>query len=191
MKKMPSTLTNMILSLTLIACVAGLGLSVVSAVTAEPIALARQAKLEAAINMVLPEFHRLGEPEVREVDGGVLTFYRAYDENDELIGTAIATFSLKAFTGGRPFRLMAGFLPDGTIYNIDVLEHSETPGLGDKIEHRKSTWPRQFQGKHPATFDLRVKNDGGQVDAITAATITARAYSDAVQRAFDNLKGNR
>ena len=186
MKKLPSTLKNMILSLTLIASVAALGISVVSSVTATPIALARQAKLEAAINLVLPEFHRLEEPDVRDVDGGVLTFHRAYDENDELVGVAIETFSNRGFSG--QIRLMAGFLPDGTIHRVEVLGHAETPGLGDKIEHRKSTWPQQFQGIHPATFDIRVRNDGGKIDAITAATITARAYSDAVQRAFDNLK---
>ena len=186
MKKKPSTLKNMIVSLTLIAGAAALALTVVSVVTAEPIAAARQAKLEAAIEVVLPEFYRLDEPEVREVDGGTLTFYRAFDENDELVGTAIATFSNRGFSG--EIRLMAGFLPDGTIHNIDVLGHAETPGLGDKIEHRKSTWPQQFQGQNPATFDLRVKKDGGDVDAITAATITSRAYGDAVQRAFDALK---
>jgi electron transport complex protein RnfG len=186
MKKRPSTLKNMIISLTIISGIAALGISVVSDVTAEPIAQARQAKLEAAINMVLPEFYRLDTAVNREVDGGILTFYRAYDENDELVGTAVATFTKRGFSG--LIQLMAGFLPDGTIYNIDVLGHSETPGLGDKIEHRKSTWAQQFQGVNPATFDIRVKNDGGQIDAITAATITARAYSDAVQRAFDNLK---
>lgn len=179
----------MIISLSLIAAFAALGISVVSDVTAEPIAAARQAKLEAAIKVVLPKFYRLDEPETINVDGGELTFFRAFDENDELVGTAIATFSNRGFSG--LIQLMAGFLPDGTIYNVDVLGHSETPGLGDKIEHRKSTWPQQFQGINPATFDLRVKNDGGQIDAITAATITARAYSDAVQRAFDNLKGKK
>jgi electron transport complex protein RnfG len=176
----------MLLSLTLIAGAAALSVGVVSAITEEPIRLAQQAKLEAAIRVVLPEFYRLEEePEVREVDGGILTFYRAFNENDELVGTAIATFSNRGFSG--QIRLMVGLLPDGTIHNIDVLAHSETPGLGDKIEHRKSTWPQQFQGQNPATFDLRVRKDGGDVDAITAATITARAYGDAVQRAFDEF----
>jgi electron transport complex protein RnfG len=185
MKKKPSTLKNMVISLVLIAAAAALSLGIVDIATAEPIALAKQAKLEAAIKMVLPEFDRLDEPEIKEVDDGKLVFFRAY-KNDELVGTAIETFTHKGFSG--EILLIVGFLPDGTIYNIDVLGHSETPGLGDKIEHKKSTWPKQFQGKNPATFDLRVKKDGGHVDAITAATITARAYGDAVQRAFNELK---
>jgi electron transport complex protein RnfG len=185
MKKKPSTLKNMVISLTLIAGVAALCLALVNKITETPIALAKQAKLKSAIEVVLPEFDRLDEPETKEVDGGILTFYRAY-KNNEPVGTAVATFSNRGFSG--EIRLMVGFLPDGTIHNIDVLGHSETPGLGDKIEHRKSTWAQQFQGINPATFDIRVKKDGGHIDAITAATITARAYSDAVQRAFDQLK---
>jgi electron transport complex protein RnfG len=185
MKKKPSTLKNMVISLTLIAGAAALCLALVDKITEVPIALAKQAKLKSAIEVVLPEFDRLDEPENREVDGGILTFYRAY-KSDELVGTAVATFSNRGFSG--EIRLMVGFLPDGTIHNIDVLEHSETPGLGDKIEHKKSTWAQQFQGKHPATFKLAVKKDHGDVDAITAATITARAYCDAVQRAFNELK---
>ncbi|MCL2682068.1 MAG: RnfABCDGE type electron transport complex subunit G [Bacteroidales bacterium] len=188
MKKKPSTLKNMVVSLTLIAGAAALSVGIADVVTAEPIALAKQARLEAAIRVVLPEFDRLEEPDTITVDGGELIFYMAYN-NDEFVGTAIATFSNRGFSG--QIRLMAGFLPDGTIYNIDVLRHSETPGLGDKIEHRKSTWPQQFRGQNPATFNLRVRKDGGDVDAITAATITARAYTDAVQRAFDALAGTR
>jgi electron transport complex protein RnfG len=186
MNKKPSTLKNMVLSLTLIAGAAALSVGIVDIVTAEPIAQAKQAKLESAIKIVLPEFARLADPETVEVDGGTLTFYRAFDENDESVGTAIATFSNRGFSG--EIRLMVGFLPDGTIHNIDVLGHSETPGLGDKIEPRKSPWSQQFQGQNPSTFDLRVKKDGGDVDAITAATITTRAYGDAVQRAFNNLE---
>jgi electron transport complex protein RnfG len=186
MKKKPSTLKNMVLSLTLIAGAAALSVGAAYTITKEPIRLSQIARLEAAIKMVLPHFERLEEAEIREVDGGELTFYRAFDENDELVGTAIATFSNRGFSG--QIRLMVGLLPDGTIHNIEVLGHSETPGLGDKIEHRKSTWPQQFQGQNPATFDLRVRKDGGDVDAITAATISARAYSDAVQRAFNELK---
>jgi len=185
MKKKPSTLKNMLLSLTLIAGAAALSVGVVSDITREPIEQAREAKLQAAIRVVLPEFDWLDTiVETKAVDGGILTFYRAYN-NDEFVGTAVATFTNRGFSG--EIRLLVGLLPDGTIHNIDVLGHAETPGLGDKIEHRKSTWPQQFQGKHPARFNLRVKQDGGDVDGITAATITARAYADAVQRAFDNL----
>ena len=83
---------------------------------------------------------------------------------------------------------MVGFLPDGTINDVAVLEHEETPGLGDKMEKKKSDWSLQFQGKNPETFRLSVTKDGGDVDAITASTISSRAFCDAVTRAYENFK---
>ncbi len=79
---------------------------------------------------------------------------------------------------------MIGFLPDGTIKDVAVLEHKETPGLGDKMERKKSDWSLQFQGQNPATFKIAVTKDGGDVDAITASTISSRAFCDAVERAY-------
>ena len=90
---------------------------------------------------------------------------------------------------------MDGFLPDGSIYKIAVLEHQETPGLGDKMENQKSldktsglSWSSQFGGLNPGAVQLKVRKDNGEVDAITAATISSRAYCDAVQRAYDGLQ---
>ncbi|MCL2413196.1 MAG: RnfABCDGE type electron transport complex subunit G [Bacteroidales bacterium] len=183
MKKKPSTLKNMVLSLLVIAAGVALSVGFVNAVTEEPIAQARHARLVAAIETVLPEFDHLNEPDTLAVDGGNLVFFRAY-YNDEFVGTAISTFTNRGFKG--LIQLMAGFLPDGTIYNIDVVRHRETPGLGDRIELR-FPWPHQFQGVHPNNVNLRLRQDGGEIDAITAATITARAYLEAVRLAFDNL----
>jgi electron transport complex protein RnfG len=171
----------MIISLTLIAGVSALSISVVDSVTAEPIARAKQARLEAAINEVLPEFDHLGGPETKSMDGGDITLYRAYSDG-EWIGTAIETFTRRGFSG--TIRLMVGLLPDGSIQGVSVLEHKETPGLGDKIEPRKSNWfHNNIKGRNPVLNPLAVCKDGGEVDAITAATITARAYCDAVNRA--------
>jgi electron transport complex protein RnfG len=103
--------------------------------------------------------------------------------NGELVGLAVRTYSSKGFSG--KISLAAGFKPDGTIINIIVLEQKETPGLGTKM-----TEPRfkdQFMGKNPSEFSLKVKKDGGKVDAITAATISSRAFSDAVQKAHDAI----
>ena len=84
--------------------------------------------------------------------------------------------------------MLVGFLPDGTIKDIAVLENKETPGLGDKMLKSKSNWSTQFEEKNPANFKLKVKKDGGDVDAITAATISSRAFCDAVQRAYNALE---
>ena len=73
---------------------------------------------------------------------------------------------------------MVGVLPDGTIYNTKVLSHSETPGLGAKCT--EPAFADQFKGFDPSVKKLSVKKDGGDIDAITAATITSRAYTETV-----------
>ena len=152
-------------------------------ITKEPIEKAQRDKVTDAIQKVVPAFDN--QPDQTKVDttfdGGEMTVYTAQKEG-QTVGYAIETFSPKGFGG--PIRLMIGFLPDGTIHKIEVLSHSETPGLGNKIERSKSDFSVQFEGKNPATFQLAVKKDGGDVDAITASTISSRAFSDAVDRAY-------
>ena len=83
---------------------------------------------------------------------------------------------------------MVGFDDDGVILNTEVIKAGETPGLGDKINKSKSDFAKQFNGQDPAEYKLQVSKDGGDVDAITAATISSRAYCDAVQRAYNVFK---
>ena len=80
---------------------------------------------------------------------------------------------------------MVGFKPDGSVYNYSVLDHKETPGLGSKM----GTWfvkgaKGDIIGKIPGKDGLSVSKDGGEVDAITAATISSRAFLDAINRAY-------
>jgi electron transport complex protein RnfG len=86
---------------------------------------------------------------------------------------------------------MVGFLKDGTINNTAVVSHKETPGLGDKMDVKKSDFPVQFEGKNPSSYKLKVTKDGGDVDAITAATITSRAFCDAVDKAYKSFEKNK
>ena len=79
---------------------------------------------------------------------------------------------------------MVGFNIDSTIVNTAVLSHNETPGLGDKMVEGKSDFSVQFKGKNPEDFKISVKKDGGDVDAITASTISSRAFCDAVNSAY-------
>ena len=82
---------------------------------------------------------------------------------------------------------MVGFDENGKIIDSDVLEHKETPGLGDKSSKSVSNWNEQFKKMDISIMKdktLKVSKDGGEVDAITAATITSRAYCDAIQRAW-------
>ncbi len=182
--KRESNFINMVITLFLVSAIAALALGGVYTVTKEPIALAKKKKLEAAIKTVLPEFDSIETVKVGLGEGSdSLTYYIA-SMNNEVIGTAIKTYTMMGFSG--KIELMVGFLKDGTINNTAVVSHKETPGLGDKMDVAKSDFPLQFMGKNPSVYALEVTKDGGDVDAITAATITSRAFCDAVQRAYDS-----
>lgn len=181
--KRESNFINMVVTLLIVSAVAALALGAVYTVTKEPIALAKKAKLEAAIKAVVPEFDNLKTEKVPMGDGGDTLILYIASKNDEVVGTAIKTYTMKGFSGR--IELMVGFLNDGSIDNTAVLMHKETPGLGDKMDKKKSNFSDQFNGKNPANYKLKVKKDGGSVDAITAATISSRAFCDAVQRAYD------
>ena len=184
MAKKESTLGNMIIALVAVTFAASTSLGFVYQLTKEPIAAARLAKKMEAIQNVLPEFNNEPNMEVYKipVDGDTLYLYPAkIDEG--LVGTAIESYTNQGFSG--EIKIMVGFLPDGSIYDVAVLEHKETPGLGDKMERKKSDWGTQFKGKNPKYFNLSVKQDGGNIDAITASTISSRAFCDAINRAYN------
>ncbi len=109
-----------------------------------------------------------------------------HNKEGQTVGYAVKTYTDKGFSGH--FTLMVGFKPDGTINNVAVLDQKETPGLGNKMKEPR--FKDQFIDKNPGKFILKVKKDGGQVDAITAATISSRAFCDAVQRAYDGFVKN-
>ena len=184
--KKKSSFINMVLTLFAVAAIAAMALGAVYSVTKEPIAIAKQKKLEMAIKAVLPEFDNLAIMKVADADGpDSLTFY-VTSKNNKPVGVAINTYTNKGFAGN--IEIMVGFLPDGTINNTAVLSQKETPGLGDKMDKKKSNFSEQFNGKNPSDFILKVKKDGGDVDAITAATISSRAFCDAVSRAYNTLE---
>lgn len=182
-KKEPSLL-RLVLVLTLIALVAGLALTGVYAVTKEPIENAQNAKKQEALNLVLPGFKgEIKNITVKDDAGEDILVHLAVNEDGSLFGAGVETYTKKAFAGR--FDLMVGFDTTGTILNTEVIQAGETPGLGDKINKDKSNFAEQFSNRNPKDFILKVKKDGGSVDAITAATISSRAYCDAVERAYN------
>jgi electron transport complex protein RnfG len=188
--KRESSFINMVSTLVLVTGIAALALGGIYNITKGPIEEAKLRKQQEAIKTVLPAFQSLETrmyKSAKEADS--LQFNLAYDEGGQLVGVAVNTFTNRGFSGN--IKVMVGFLPDGTINNTSVLEHKETPGLGDKMQQNKGNWSLQYNGVNPAAFDLRMTKDGGQVDAITAATITARAFSDAIQRAYDTFEQNK
>ena len=185
MAKIESSLKNMLLSLTLISLAASAALGFVYELTKNPIEASKLKKKIEAIKMVVPEFNNNPDEEMYLLptgDGDSLEIYPARNDG-ELTGYAVKTYSNDGFSGY--IGIMAGFNPDGSIYNISVLEQKETPGLGTKMTD--PAFNDQFKGKNPEQFTLKVKKDGGQVDAITAATISSRAFCDAVDRAYKTL----
>lgn len=178
-----SSFKNMVICLTLICVVCSALLAGVYALTAAPIEKANADKLTGAISEVLPPFETLSEEKTVELSGKTYSYYEVSDAEGNVLGYAV-----KAATGGfgGPVSLMVGVLPDGTVYNTKVLSHSETPGLGAKCT--EPAFADQFKNLDPSVTSLSVKKDGGDIDAITAATITSRAYTATVALALDVFK---
>ena len=179
-----SSFINMVLALGCICLVCSALLGLVNHVTAEPIAVANLAKTNNAIKAVTPEFDNVPSEEVMkvEVDGKEYTVYPATYQG-KIMGYAI---QVKPTGFGGTIDMLVGFDAEtGKIYNTSVISHSETPGLGAKIsETGAGSFRAQFDGMDPAKTKLMVKKDGGDVDAITASTITSRAFTSGVAEAY-------
>jgi electron transport complex, RnfABCDGE type, G subunit len=180
-----STFTNMAVTLFVVCLVAAALLGGVYAITKEPIELAKIAKINNAIGGVVPEFDNdpSGEKFSVEVDGKTSTIYPA-KKGGEIVGYAVEASTSKGFSGA--IVAMVGFDKEGAIVGTSVISHAETPGLGAKISDNTQPFIMQFQGKNPAdpNFKLAVKKDGGSVDAITASTISSRAFCDLIETAY-------
>ena len=187
MAKKESTLIELILTLLVFTAVSSASLGFMYQLTYEPKLAAETAKQNFAIKAVLTEYDNDPSADVYEIesfDGGEkLTCYPA-TKSGESMGVAVKTWTMDGFSG--LIRLMVGFDKSGNIINISVLEQKETPGLGTKMGDAE--FKNQYNGKNPETNNLSVKKDGGEVDAITAATISSRAFSDAVERAYKSLE---
>ena len=174
-----SSFKNMALCLTAICLVCSALLAGVYALTAEPIAAAAAAKNEAAIKEVLPDSAaQIEEVRTVEMDGQKYEYNLAYDEQGNTVGCAI---NVAPVGFGGPIVIKVGFDVNGVIWNTKVLSQAETPGLGAKCT--ESAFAEQFKGFDPSQKKLTVKKDGGDVDAITASTITSRAYADGLATA--------
>ncbi len=177
-----SSLLNMALCLTAVCLVCAALLGFVYVATEEPIRAAAAAEAQASIARVLPEGGEISEEMTCGAEGVDAYFVQTGSDG------SVTAYAVKTTTGGfgGPITLMVGVLPDGTVYNTSVLSHSETPGLGAKCTEEESAFRQQWKGFSGA---LSVKKDGGDVDAITASTITSRAYTKAVAQAVALVNG--
>jgi len=189
MSKKESTFLSMVVSLLLITLISGFALGFVNDLTIEPKAKAKLAKKVNAIKLVLPEFDNNPVEDIKKIKTAVakdsIEIYPAF-KNNQFVGAAVISYSEKGFSG--LVKIMVGFKADGSIKNIVVLEQKETPGLGTKM--KDESFLRQFRDKNPANFNLDVKKDGGEVDALTGATISSRAFSESAKMAYDIFAKN-
>ncbi len=174
----------MVVALLVITAVSGGLLGLVYGMTKDTIAEVDQKKNAAAIAEVLGTDEN-SKLETVTIDD--LTYNLAYDAQGNFLGAAVKTFSNAGFSGR--IELMVGLLADGTINKVSVLSQSETPGLGANMVQPK--FKDQFNGKNPASYNLTVKKDGGDVDAITAATISSRAFCEALRTATEGFEANK
>ena len=183
-----SSFKNMTICLLAICLVCSGLLAGVYALTKEPIEKASAAKNEAAIKEVLPETAAVIDQEKTiDVEGVTYTYNLAYDEQGNTVGCAI---NVAPVGFGGPIVIKVGFKVDSKtgqnlVWNTKVLSHAETPGLGAKCS--EPAFADQFKELDPAAKKLSVTKDGGDIDAITASTITSRAFVNGVATAVNVL----
>ena len=191
MKKLESSLTNMLLVLTGVAVVMGGILAYVNHLTEGPIAEQKEKTLADGIKtvMVCDDLVVAKTDEVKQNDAKgkeiVYTIYQIQDAQGKDLGAAVESTTMGF---GGDLKVLVGFDAEGNILGYTLLEHAEMPGLGAKADK----WFQKGEkgdiiGKSPAE-PLTVSKDGGQVDAITASTITSRAFLLAVNNAYKAYK---
>ena len=188
MKKLESSLLNMVLVLTSVAVIMGGILAFVNHLTERPINDQKAKALADGIKTVLAcdDLTVTATDTVKQNDAKgkevIYVIYQTKDAKGNNLGAAV-----ESTTGGfgGDLKVLVGFDPDGKILGYTLLEHAETPGLGAKADK----WFQKGEkgdiiGKSPVE-PLTVSKDGGQVDAITTSTITSRAFLLAVNNAYN------
>ena len=193
MKKLSSSLLNMVLVLTLIAVIAGGVLAYINNMTAPQIKDIEAKNLAEGIKNVMGGGEiKTSDPETVKADIGgkekTFVVYNVSDASGKELGKAVQT-SENGFGG--ELNVLVGFDSKGTILGYTVLKHAETPGLGAKA----GLWFQKdgkgnIIGKNPSEGKFEVAKDGGDIDQITASTITSRAFLKAIKNAYDQIYGN-
>ncbi len=190
MKKLASTLPNMIMSLGLITVCSGAALGGMYMLTKNQIAAQETEQRLDAIRKVAPPFTNdpVADSDTVTVEGLPFVVYPAID-NGRFNGAAVEGVTMSGFSG--EIVVMCGFDAEGDVVDYRVLRHAETPGLGSKMEEwfRDPAGARSVIGKNPAVTNFTVKKDGGDIDGITAATYSSRAFLEALRNAYEAYRG--
>lgn len=178
---------RLIVVLSVICIVAGLLLGIVNDVTVEPIRRAAVAKKQQAIKKVLPA--DTPEPVLQYVveESGQTNTYYVARRNGEFVACALESSSKNGYGG--TIELMVGLTAEGALHGISILKQQETPGLGAKIA--KDDFQNQMRGLPLQGTTWKVSKDGGDIDAITAATISSRAVCEAIRSAVERFTADK
>ena len=182
MAKKSSSVYRIIKIMLVVALISAALLAVCHKVTEQPIKQAQDNLIAEGINQVITsEFNNNPFEEKINIrrDKELFTLYPARKDG-YITSIVMKSHSNKGF-GGR-LDVIVGFLLDGTVSGFQVVKHQETPGLGSKVN--EPTFKKGVIGKNPANENFKVRQDGGEIDAITGATITSRALIDAIQKAY-------
>lgn len=185
MKKLNSNFITSIMVFVGISVLAAVVLTATYVFTKESINNVQLKKQLEVVYAVLPPFDHVDSKPIVMNDGvETMKVYKAYAKNDEFIGAAVESSSNNGYRGH--IDVMVGFNKAGVIVNYTVMEQNETPGLGSKMQEwfRTDYKNQNIIGKNPATANLIVSKEGGEVDAITSATISSRAFLFAVRNAY-------
>lgn len=191
MKKLESSITNMVLVLVGVALITGGILAYVNHITEEPIKLQASKTLADGIKSVMGgvQLTVAEDDTIRQTIKGkeaIFVVHKTVDTNKQDLGAAVE--SITSGFGG-DLKVLVGFDTEGNILGYTILQHSETPGLGAKADKWfQKDGKGNIIGKNPEKNNLTVKKDGGDVDAITASTITSRAFLLAVNQAYSAYK---
>lgn len=179
---------KMVAVLTIISGIAGGLLALTNAITRKPIELSLHAEQLEAMRKVLPDYDN--DPSkcvcIIEEENTVWKFYVARKAG-VFVGAAFEAASDQGYSG--LIRILAGVLADNTLKGIEIIQQTETPGLGAKIT--AASFKNQFAGKSIAGTSWAVKKDGGDIDAITGATISPRAVVSALQKGLNTFAKHR
>ncbi len=191
MKKLESSITNMVLVLVGVALITGGILAYVNHITEAPIKLQAEKTLADGIKAVMGgvQLSVSENDTIKQTIKGkesVFVIHKTVDSNKQDLGVAV-----ESTTGGfgGDLKVLVGFDKDGNILGYTILQHAETPGLGAKADKWfQKDGKGSIIGKNPNKDNLTVKKDGGDIDAITASTITSRAFLLAVSQAYNAYK---
>lgn len=191
MKKLESSITNMVLVLVGVALITGGILAYVNHITEAPIKLQAEKTLADGIKAVMGgvQLSVAENDTIKQTIKGketVFVIHKTVDSNKQDLGVAV-----ESTTGGfgGDLKVLVGFDKDGNILGYTILQHAETPGLGAKADKWfQKEGKGDIIGKNPNKDNLTVKKDGGDIDAITASTITSRAFLLAVTQAYNAYK---